>query len=915
MAVTNPRLLPFPIASTTGELANADQIILDGSGLTALLQGAVDVQAALERIDATGLGAAIFRFTGSYSAQDSNIAEWFNNKAATRLRGIGSGAGDGSGVFNFELPPTSSMTTVFDQLVTEGLPEVFQMTVEYTGGPVGANFLTNRLNIQARSSPNPQIQSRTSVTLRSGQSATFEITRNGGVISSYLLIALGIVETASGTSQDDIELQNPASVIWDASTNGPLPTVVLKGYAFLVRNAPSDGSGRFGEVMQNGDWVVWQGETFTTWAAEPHQWFVLAGHDVRRISQLESDFLSGTLRSAVSDRNSVIRGVDYAIEAAEIRLKIYASSGAYTPADLNTTGIIDAYTDASDQTGILAIRLPGQQVTLAPTLPNLYVYSEDSGGNFTLLFNMERDFTFRGDFGAESDYTSDRPIDYTAGDTIRIYRGETVDRFSNPNLDILIGNLSDALQALVNAPGHNVPLPQPLSVFAQEAEVTFITHSEFRSNNAHVFLSNAGAVLKNQPTSFPIAAGGLNNEINGSADTIDDPNPLGSVIDPASATNNIMTGAALHNGFFGVNSVSETNWRLILGGWIYLDSLPTEYTPILKIAERQLGAYRDVFGIDSQGLAFKARATTGSTANFSVRHPLTSLTGLELVSITASSLQATFRVYNAETYLVQISGYNNNSLVGGEAFDYIITDVNADQSKTSQNYNLGAGTQAVDRSFTTQVIDGEPQHFMTIEVDSIIAGLDELRVDVLAASTVVPTSAGNTYNDLRISDGHIAANRLMRFAMSFRSIGGSETGNLECVLSFAGYDSNGQPRIFDENTFDLLYPALDLTWDDWQIHSSANDYLQNIQWCFLSADTPLFLFPLHSTLNADLQDRDNKASDYVFRRIHGPDQDTEEVKFVEPVNLTNLILTDTAVPDNDYRITVANGVITPVLIT
>ena len=239
--------------------------------------------------------------------------------------------------------------------------------------------------------------------------------------------------------------------MWDASTNGPLPSAgVSKGNAYNVVNAPSDGSGRFGEVMQNDDWVVWDGETYVGWSVEPHQWFVIPAHEVRRITALERNFLTDVEVSAESDRNPIVRGANYADSAGEIRIKLYATRGDYAAADLNTTGDIDEYTNPTNVTGVVAIRLTGTQSTLASVLPTLYVYREDSSGAFTRLLNLDTDFSHQGDFTGESDYLSHDTVEYTAGDTLRIYIGQTLDRYNLPLLDVNESNLSDAVQVKLN---------------------------------------------------------------------------------------------------------------------------------------------------------------------------------------------------------------------------------------------------------------------------------------------------------------------------------------------------------------------------------------------------------------------------------------------------------------------------------
>lgn len=440
------RSVPYKILNSLlgGFIANADQVELLQT-YVGLLNGVNNAETALRRLDGTGVGAAIFRFTGAYSAQASNIAEWFGGKQLIRLRCIDSGTGPSvSGAVRFDLPGTTALNTAFDQLVAAGLPEQITFIIEYTGAS------DDFLSIFPRVSPSPQIAGATNIVVRSGVAATIEITRSSGVLSDYIFQAIGGIGNGGNVSADSIKLINPQNAVWDASANGPLPTTgVVKGNAYPIVNAPSDGSGRFGEVMQNGDFAIWFGEAFSSWASEPHQWFVLPAHDVRRITALEQQFLTGIEVTPESNRNTIIRGANYADSAGEIRLKIYPQRADYDAADLNTTGDIDEYTDPADQSGYLAIRFAGTLSSLVSVLPTLYVFSEDSG-TFTRLLNLERDFSHQGDFGAESDYLSNDTINYGANTVLRVYIGQPIDRYNNPSLDIFESSLVTAVQQKLN---------------------------------------------------------------------------------------------------------------------------------------------------------------------------------------------------------------------------------------------------------------------------------------------------------------------------------------------------------------------------------------------------------------------------------------------------------------------------------
>ena len=425
-------------------IADAIDVEVSGTNNTGLLLGSPNVQSSLERIDRTGIGAAIFTSPGSYTLQTSNIDEWFGGRQQTRIRIIDDGASLPPTV---TLPNTSDLNSAFDDLETAGLTETLRFIIEYTGPS------TTQLRIVPANSSSPQIAGVSLVIVRSGTAATLEITRTNTTISSFIFQELAGIGDTAGSTLDSIKLINPSTEVWDASSNGTLPSVaVTKGNAYKVVSAPADGSGRFGEVMQNDDWVVWEGETFTSWAASPVQWFVLPAHEVRRISALEQDFLTEIEVSEVSDRNAITRGANYADSVGEIRMKIYPTRGDYTAADLNTTGDIDEYSNPTDISGVLAIRLQGTRQSLLQTgdLQTLYVYAEDANGEFTLITKVDEVLSHEGDFSGESDYLGFDTVHYNAGETWRIYLTSTRNRYEIRTLDIAESNLDSELQRKVN---------------------------------------------------------------------------------------------------------------------------------------------------------------------------------------------------------------------------------------------------------------------------------------------------------------------------------------------------------------------------------------------------------------------------------------------------------------------------------
>ena len=456
---------------------------------------------------------------------------------------------------------------------------------------------------------------------------------------------------------------------------------------------------------------------------------------------------------------------------------------------------------------------------------------------------------------------------------------------------------------------HDEDLPEALRALNNQADVRFITHSNYRSNNGHVYLNNTFAMLKNAPTVFPNVAGGVINEIAGSNTDPVDPDPLTSVQDVGALTGNVMTGAGLVSDELDLICNDGLNFRLNFGCWMYYESLPTSYTPILQVRERFVGGghpYRDLIGMGPNGLTFKQRNTTGETQNSSARQPLTSVNGLPLEVLTGTGSQSTkFRVYTAGTWFIQIERrlVSTQASQGGEAHNYVITDIDVDQGETTQVFDVG-GNQTVKLSFTSDAdLYGPDFHTINVEVDTILgnesSAVYQLDIDILDVSLTVPTTRNNTYTDqLLLSDGHAQAGRLMRMIVSLRAVNGSGLQNLEADVTFFGYDDNGNARVFDENTISFNYIALDLLWDRLrfggtppQVSGSTPDaILQNIQGMFLNHDTPLIEYPRHSTLNNWLSHYDNKANQWVWGNVHGPDQDTEIVYFPEFVNFGNLVL-------------------------
>jgi len=284
----------------TGSSAAVD-ITQSSSNQNGLINGALNVQVALDRIDATGLGAPIIPFTGSFIATDSNLNAWFSDRQNVILEHTSGGT---NAIRTFTLPGFDGLNAMFDVLQTRGVAERFTITIGYLGGS-STNINRNALRIQAPSVSTGFDRTELPTTLAQGSSATFTVSRVGGVISMWE--RQGVQEAPS--SQDtfgDLEFQ---TLPWSNSDLSFLPASnqVQKGYAFKVINSnPNDGSLRQGlidsgvtdKVVYNDDWIVWIADAFTSWT-NGDDWFVLSADDVRRISQTASNFLTN-----VNERDS-----------------------------------------------------------------------------------------------------------------------------------------------------------------------------------------------------------------------------------------------------------------------------------------------------------------------------------------------------------------------------------------------------------------------------------------------------------------------------------------------------------------------------------------------------------------------------------------------------------------------------------
>lgn len=908
--------------------AQSSEVGLEGNTHTGILEGSNTVLTALRRVDAVIRGVVTRITENNYQAQTSNINEWFNNNASPTIRIIASANGGRT----FTLPGDTALTAVFDALTTMGLSVPFRIRIEYDGG-TSFNNLQNSLTISPRSGSSQTIVDNTNIRLSKGQGVTFEISRDSGTISNYMIIARDtFLGGTTGNVDGAITLIEPSQSVWDASPTGTLPTSgVVTGNAYKIINAPADQSGRFGKTMRNGDWVVWTAETFTQWN-DTDNWLVMTQGDIYEFTQTQINFLNGLTISNVSDRNSVIRGTAWSddAEVTEVRLKVYETIADYDPTDLNSNGAINTLNISQTQSGYLYIRVPNITDLNIARL-TLFAYADTN-----LLGNLSRNFTFVESFSNEVVYRTTNLLNFTANENVAIYHGTIIDRYTLSNLDainsILDNDITEnKLSPEVRAKLNNAPsssLPPALSALNNQAEVFNLADTQYTSNNRNVHISKMFAILKNQPTSFPIATGGLVNEITQSSITVTDPTVLGNVqdvtnysrIDPPRDNRSVMTGAGLFDTSYNLEHEDFNNFRLVVGGWIDLKTHSTDFQPFILATERAVignNTFRPLIGVKNNKIVYRQRATTGTTNNVSISHALytegdSGTGGLIKATLNSTKLSANFRVYTNQTYLVRVEGYLNNSLTGASSNNYTVTDVDTSQAKTDLTFDIGAGSQAVSVSFTSnKQFYGVSEHIITTEVDNLISGIDELRIDILSSSSTITTSTGNTYNDIEI-EGNLPLNSLVRWVCSFRSVSGVENGNLECVFDLYAYDNNGVPTYYQENNLEFNYPALDLNWNKIRINST-NNIQQNHQGFFLNAGTPLMEYPKHSTENNWLMHYDDKTTNLCWNNANFPAQGTEAVLVREPVAFNELLLIDTET-NQPRKIQITNGVLNNVAV-
>lgn len=275
----------------------ASDVTVSDTNLTGIIAGSGNAQAAFDRIDATGLGAQFRQIQGSFAAiyfeGSENTNTWYGGRQTVSIR-VNPSA---NGRYTFTMPDAGDVTSLFDDIASRGLGEVYTLTLEYTGGNTGA-IGRNRLTVLNASVSNGFAQGTFPTVLAQGQSATFRIARVGGTVGPWERLSIEQSVNPAPTFGEFV-FQNTG---WNNSDGSFLPPSdsVLKGYAFpVVGSNPNDGTLRQGlldsgvsdRIIYDGDYVVWTADSFTSWTSGD-DWFVLPRNQLETLTREQANFLA-----------------------------------------------------------------------------------------------------------------------------------------------------------------------------------------------------------------------------------------------------------------------------------------------------------------------------------------------------------------------------------------------------------------------------------------------------------------------------------------------------------------------------------------------------------------------------------------------------------------------------------------------
>jgi len=490
----NPIILPKGIASADGDAVAASQTHVVNTALAGIFSNVDEVQTALERVDGTGLGAQFRQITGSFAATyfagSDNTNTWYGGNQTVGIRVVA----PTNGQYTFTMPDSGDMASVFSDLASRGLGQVYTLTLEYNGGNSG--FVNrNRLTINNASISNGFPQGTFPTVLAQGQSATFRIERVGGVTGQWE--RLGIQNTANPVPTfGEFVFQN---IQWNNSDNSSLPGTgaVLKGYAFPVGGSnPNDGTLRQGlldsgvsdRIIYDGDYVVWTADSFTSWL-DGDDWFVLPRNQLELLSREQGNFLA---QVSEIDNRADVAPVSFLANDALVWLSEnpLAEAPFLNPStDSNNPRSGDDYRyigGRENRDGMMRFQFSQNRFNSYLTLgitpsfiaahdeSDIFIYLRDIDGNITQTLNLASDFTFVDDAtftnGTVRHYQRSTSFNYPFLATIEIWLTQVQEHFRlNPaSVDITqnVANLMENQLSPDVAEKLNRALPDPGTDFS-----------------------------------------------------------------------------------------------------------------------------------------------------------------------------------------------------------------------------------------------------------------------------------------------------------------------------------------------------------------------------------------------------------------------------------------------------------------
>lgn len=505
------------------KIADSADVEVSNNDLTGIIDQSGDVQAALQRIDNTGLGAQIREITGNFVATyfegSENTNTWYGGRQTVSIRVRPTA----NGQYTFTMPDSGDMTSVFDDLVARGLGEIYTLTIEYAGGTTGS-VNRNRLTIANASVSNGFPQGTFPTVLAQGQSATFRLSRVGGTTRSWE--RLGIEQAVNpAPTFGEFVFQNTA---WNNADSAFLPsgTNVLKGYAFpVIGSNPNDGTLRQGlldagvsdRVIYDGDYVVWTADSFTSWT-DGDDWFVLPRNQLEQLSREQGNFLAqvtetdtrsdvGFAQAMTSDAlvwisENPLQAVPFLTPSTDTNNPRTGDDYPYIGGRENRVNIAGTQLfqfGANRFNNYLTIGITPSFIISHPASTIDVVVYDDNFQEIQRL-NLESDFVFRddGDFTNSTvrHYTRSTSFNYPFLSTIAVVLTQVTQEFSlnpntvdvTPNVDeIAEHQLDAAVQAKLNQTPASVGIQQ--SIPPELLKQVSVTH-RFVSSDAR-FLSAA----------------------------------------------------------------------------------------------------------------------------------------------------------------------------------------------------------------------------------------------------------------------------------------------------------------------------------------------------------------------------------------------------------------------------------------